>query len=137
MSFTEEERAAMKERAKEVKAARRGGKADEEPAVLEKIAEMADEDRVLAERIHALVKENAPELQPRLWYGMPAYANAEGKVVFALKNAGKFSQRYATLEFQDPAHLDDGDLWPVSFALKAWSPAVEQKVTEIVRAAVS
>jgi uncharacterized protein YdhG (YjbR/CyaY superfamily) len=137
--FSAEERAAMKQRAAELRAEGRSGakKADGLQALLDAIAKMTPEDRTLAERVHVTVSATAPDLAPRTWYGMPAYADAEGKVVVALKNAGKFSQRYSTLEFQDPAHLDDGDLWPVSFALKQWSPAVEQKVAELVRAAVS
>jgi uncharacterized protein YdhG (YjbR/CyaY superfamily) len=98
---------------------------------------MPPEDRALAERVHVTVTATAPDLSPRTWYGMPAYANADGKVVVSLKNAGKFGQRYSTLEFQDSAHLDDGDLWPVSFALTTWTPAVENKVTELVHAAIS
>ena len=137
--FTAEERAAMKERAAELRAEGRKGakKADGLAAALDAIAAMAPDDRALAERVHVAVTMTAPDLAPKTWYGMPAYANAEGKVVFALKNAGKFSQRYATLEFQDPAHLDDGEMWPVSFALTGWSPGVEQRVAELVRAAVS
>jgi uncharacterized protein YdhG (YjbR/CyaY superfamily) len=98
---------------------------------------MAPEDRALAERVHATVSATAPKLSPRTWYGMPAYANTDGKVVVCFKNSGKFNTRYSTLEFQDAANLDDGDLWPVSFALQKWSPAVEQKVVELVKAAVS
>ena len=136
--FSADERAAMKARAEELRAEKGGAKkADGLQALLDAIAKMTPEDRALAERVHVTVTATAPDLAPKTWYGMPAYANAEGKVVFALKNAGKFSQRYATLEFQDPAHLDDGDSWPVSFALKRWSPAVEQRVAELVRAAVS
>jgi uncharacterized protein YdhG (YjbR/CyaY superfamily) len=137
--FSAEERAAMKQRAAELRAEGKSGakKADGLQALLDAIAKMTPEDRALAERVHVTVTANAPELAPKTWYGMPAYANAEGKVVFALKNAGKFSQRYSTLEFQDPSHLDDGVMWPVSFALAGWSPAVEQKVAELVRAAVS
>ena len=111
--------------------------ADELQAVLDSIAKMTPEDRTVAERVHATVTATAPELSPRTWYGMPAYANAEGKVVVCFKNSGKFNTRYSTLEFQDAANLDDGDLWPVSFALQKWSPAVEQKVAELVKAAVS
>lgn len=137
--FSAEERAAMKQRAAELRAEGRTGakKADGLQALLDAIAKMTPEDRALAERVHVTATAAAPDLAPKTWYGMPAYANAEGKVVFALKNAGKFSQRYSTLEFQDPAHLDDGDLWPVSFAITQWSPAVEQKVAELVRTAVS
>jgi uncharacterized protein YdhG (YjbR/CyaY superfamily) len=137
--FSPEERAAMKQRAAELRAEGKSGakRADGLQALLDAIAKMTPEDRALAERVHVTATAAAPDLAPKTWYGMPAYANAEGKVVFALKNAGKFSQRYSTLEFQDPAHLDDGDLWPVSFALTRWSPAVEQKVAELVRTAVS
>jgi len=137
--FTAEERAAMKERAAELRAEGKKGakKADGLQAVLDRIAEMAPEDRVLAERVHATVTANAPDLSPKTWYGMPAYANADGKVVVFFQDAGKFSYRYSTLGFQDAAHLDDGDLWPVSYALQGWSPAVEKKVVALVRAAVS
>ena len=136
--FSAEERAAMKERAAELRAEGTKGakKADGLQAVLDRIAEMAPEDRALAERVHLAVTATAPELLPKTWYGMPAYANADGKVVVAFKTAGKFGQRYSTLEFQDSAHLDDGDIWPVSFALEKWTPAVEQKVAALVRAAV-
>jgi len=98
---------------------------------------MAPEDRALAERVHVTVTTTAPELSPKTWYGMPAYANAEGKVVVFFQDAGKFSYRYSTLGFQDAANLDDGDLWPVSYALKKWSPVVEKKVVELVQAATS
>jgi uncharacterized protein YdhG (YjbR/CyaY superfamily) len=98
---------------------------------------MAPEDRALAERVHVVVTGTAPELTPKTWYGMPAYADADGKVVVFFQDAGKFSYRYSTLGFQDAAHLDDGDLWPVSYALRQWSPAVEKKVVELVKAAVS
>jgi len=137
--FTAAERAAMKQRTEELRAEGRQGakKADGLQAVLDAIAKMAPQDRAVAERVHATVTANAPDLSPKTWYGMPAYATADGKVVVAFKNSGKFSTRYSTLEFQDAAHLDDGDLWPVSFALHNWSPAVEQKVAELVKAAVS
>jgi uncharacterized protein YdhG (YjbR/CyaY superfamily) len=137
--FTAAERAAMKQRAAELRAEGKKGakKADGLQAVLKGIAKMAPEDRAIAERVHATVSAIAPELSPKTWYGMPAYTNEEGKVVFCFKNSGKFGTRYSTLEFQDAAHLDDGDLWPVSFALKAWNPAVEQKVASLVKAAVS
>jgi uncharacterized protein YdhG (YjbR/CyaY superfamily) len=137
--FSAEERAAMKERAAELRAEGKKGakKADGLQAVLDRIAEMAPEDRVLAERVHLAVTTAAPELLPKTWYGMPAYTNADGKVVLFFQDSGKFSYRYSTLGFQDPANLDDGDLWPVSYALRAWSPAVEKKVLELVRAAVS
>ena len=137
--FSAEERAAMKERAAELRAeGKKGAKqADGLQAVLDRIAEMAPEDRALAERVHVTVTANAPELTPKTWYGMPAYANAEGKVVVFFQNAGKFSYRYSTLGFQDTANLDDGDLWPVSYALQEWSPAVEKRVVELVKSAVS
>jgi uncharacterized protein YdhG (YjbR/CyaY superfamily) len=139
--FTAEERAAMKERAKELKAASRrksaGAKADPEADLLEKIAEMPEPDRVMAERIHAAIKANVPELAPKTWYGMPAYANAEGKVVVFFQESGKFKYRYSTLGFQDAANLDDGDLWPTSYALMRWSPEVEKKVVDLVQAAIS
>jgi uncharacterized protein YdhG (YjbR/CyaY superfamily) len=137
--FTAEERAAIKERAAELRAEGKKGakKADGLQAVLDRIAEMAPEDRALAERVHMTVTATAPELSPKTWYGMPAYANADGKVVVFFQDAGKFSYRYSTLGFQDAANLDDGDLWPVSYALQKWSPAVEKKVVELVKAAVS
>jgi uncharacterized protein YdhG (YjbR/CyaY superfamily) len=137
--FTAAERAAMKERAAELRAEGKKGakKADGLQAVLDRIAAMAPKDRALAERVHVAVTANAPELSPRTWYGMPAYANAEGKVVIFFQDAGKFDYRYSTLGFQDTAHVDDGDMWPVSYALADWSPAVEKKVVELVKAAVS
>jgi len=137
--FTAEERAAMKERAAELRAEGKKGakKADGLQAVLDRIAEMAPEDRALAERVHMAVTAHAPELSPKTWYGMPAYANADGKVVVFFQDSGKFNYRYSTLGFQDAANLDDGDLWPVSYALVQWSPVVEKKVVELVKAAVS
>jgi uncharacterized protein YdhG (YjbR/CyaY superfamily) len=137
--FTAEERAAMKERAAELRAEGKKGakKADGLQAVLDRIAEMAPEDRVLAERVHLAVTSAAPELSPKTWYGMPAYANADGKVVIFFQDSGKFGYRYSTLGFQESANLDDGDLWPVSYALLSWSPEVEKKVLALVRAAVS
>jgi uncharacterized protein YdhG (YjbR/CyaY superfamily) len=137
--FTAEERAAMKERAAELRAEGKKGakKADGLQAVLDRIAEMAPEDRELAERVHMTVTAHAPELSPKTWYGMPAYANADGKVVVFFQDAGKFKYRYSTLGFQEDAHLDDGDLWPVSYALRKWTPAVETKVVALVRAATS
>ena len=117
--FSAEERAAMKQRAAELRAEGKNGarKADGLQAVLDSIAKMTAEDRALAERVHVTVTATAPDLSPKTWYGMPAYANADGKVVVSFKNAGKFGQRYSTLEFQDSAHLDGGDMWPVSYAL--------------------
>ena len=137
--FSAEERAAMKERAAELRAEGKKGakKADGLQAVLDRIAQMAPEDRALAERVHVAVTANAPELTPKTWYGMPAYANADGKVVIFFQDAGKFSYRYSTLGFQDTANLDDGDLWPVSYALQQWSPTVETRVVELVRAAIA
>jgi uncharacterized protein YdhG (YjbR/CyaY superfamily) len=137
--FTAAERAAMKQRAAELRAEGKKGakKADGLQAVLDAIAKMAPEDRAVAERVHATVSATAPTLSPKTWYGMPAYTNAEDKVVVSFKNSGKFNTRYSTLEFQDAANLDDGDLWPVSFALQKWTPAVERKVVELVKAAVS
>jgi uncharacterized protein YdhG (YjbR/CyaY superfamily) len=137
--FSAAERAAMKQRAAELRAEGKKGakKADELQALLDSIAKMTPEDRALAERVHATVSAAAPGLSPKTWYGMPAYANAEGKIVVAFKNSGKFNTRYSTLEFQDAANLDDGDIWPVSFALPEWSPAVERKIAELMKAAVS
>ncbi len=137
--FTAEERAAMKARAAELRAEGKKGakKADGLQAVLDSIAEMAPEDRALAERVHMTVTATAPDLSPKTWYGMPAYANADGKVVIFFQHSGKFNYRYSTLGFQDAANLDDGDVWPVSYALKKWSPVVEKKVAELVKAAVS
>ncbi|HEX6499724.1 MAG TPA: hypothetical protein VF054_11930 [Micromonosporaceae bacterium] len=137
--FTAAERAAMKERAAELRAEGKKGakKADGLQAVLDRIAQMAPEDRALAERVHVTITAAAPDLSPKTWYGMPAYANAEGKIVVFFQESGKFKTRYSMLGFQDTANLDDGDLWPVSYALTKWSPAVEKKIAELVRAAVS
>ncbi|GAA2099597.1 DUF1801 domain-containing protein [Microlunatus panaciterrae] len=137
--FTAQERAAMKERAAELRAEGKKGakKADGLQSVLDRIAEMAPEDRALAERVHMVVTATAPELTPKTWYGMPAYANADGKVVLFFQDSGKFNYRYSTLGFQDAANLDDGDFWPVSYALRQWSPVVEKKVVELVKAAIS
>jgi uncharacterized protein YdhG (YjbR/CyaY superfamily) len=137
--FSAEERAAMKQRAAELRAEGRGGakKADGLQALLDAIAGMTPEDRAVAERVHVAVTAAAPDLLPKTWYGMPAYTNADGKVVLSLKNAGKFGQRYSTLEFQDSAHLDDGAMWPVGFAIQEWTPAVAEEVAELVRAATS
>ena len=137
--FSAEERAAMRERAAELRAEGKKGakKADGLQAVLDRIAEMAPQDRALAERVHVTVTSTAPELSPKTWYGMPAYANADGKIVVFFQDSGKFSYRYSTLGFQDAANLDDGDLWPVSYALMKWSPVVEKKVVELVQAAIS
>ena len=129
----------MKARAAELRAEGKSGakRADGLQAALDSIAKMAPEDRALAERVHMTVTAAAPDLSPTTWYGMPAYADADGKVVVFFQNSGKFKYRYSTLGFQDVANLDDGNLWPVSFALRKWSPAVEQKVAELVKAAVS
>jgi uncharacterized protein YdhG (YjbR/CyaY superfamily) len=137
--FSAAERAAMKQRAEELRAEGKSGgkKAEGLQALLDSIAKMDPADRALAERVHVTVTVTAPGLAPKTWYGMPAYANADGKVVLAFKNAGKFGQRYSTLEFQDSAHLDDGDLWPVGFAIVQWTPAVEKKVAGLVAAAIS
>ncbi|MFE3290196.1 iron chaperone [Rhodococcus sp. NPDC059234] len=139
VGFSTEERAAMKEHAQELKtAARRGSRAtraDGEQDVLMKIAEMGESDRVLAEGIHAAVKASAPSLTPKLWYGMPAYAS-DGKVVCFFRSAEKFKSRYATFGFEDKAILDDGTMWPTSFALTEWTSAAEKKVGELVKKAV-
>ncbi len=137
--FTAEERAAMKERAAELRAEGRKGakKADGLQALLDRIAEMAPEDRVLAERVHVVVTSTAPELAPKTWYGMPAYADADGKVVVFFQDSGKFGYRYSTLGFQDAAALDDGEMWPVSYALTGWTAAVEERVVALVKAATT
>jgi len=133
--FTPEERAAIKERAREVRAAKgrgkAGAKADPEAEVLEKIAAMADSDRAMAERVHAVVMASAPDLTPRLWYGMPAYAK-DGKVLCFFQDAQKFKARYSTLGFNDPAALDDGEMWATSFALTDVTPAVEKRIAALV-----
>src|SRR6266545_4251625 len=137
--FTAEERAAMKQRAAELRAEGKKGakKADGLQAVLDAIAKMGPEDRALAERVHVTVTATAPDLSPKTWYGMPAYTNADGKVVVFFQDAGKFKYRYSTLGFQDAANLDDGDMWPVTYALTKWSPTVEKKVADLVKAAIS
>jgi uncharacterized protein YdhG (YjbR/CyaY superfamily) len=137
--FSAAERAAMKKRAAELRAEGKKGakKADGLQAVLDSIAAMAPEDRALAERVHVTVTATAPQLSPKTWYGMPAYANADDKVVVFFQDSGKFNYRYSTLGFQDPANLDDGDLWPVAYALQGWNPAVEKKIVELVKAAIS
>jgi uncharacterized protein YdhG (YjbR/CyaY superfamily) len=129
----------MKARAAELRAEGKKGakKAEGLEAVLESIAKMAPKDRALAERVHVTVTATAPELLPKTWYGMPAYANADGKVVVFFQDSGKFKYRYSTLGFQEAANLDDGDLWPVAYALQRWSPPAEKKVVELVRAAVT
>ncbi|WP_204001597.1 iron chaperone [Virgisporangium aurantiacum] len=136
--MTEDERAALKERAKEIKGARRGTKAavDPEAEVLAKIAEMADADRRLAERVHALIRATAPGLTPRLWYGMPAYARA-GKIVCHFQPASKFKTRYATLGFSDEANLDDGTAWPVAYAVTELTADAKAALAAVLRRAVS
>jgi hypothetical protein len=132
--FTAEERAAMKERVRELKA--EAEKADGENAVLEKIAEMPEADRVMAQRLHTLIKSSAPGLMPKTWYGMPAYAK-DGKIVCFFQSAAKFNARYATLGFTDSANLDDGAMWPTAFALKALTAADEARIAALVKQAVS
>jgi uncharacterized protein YdhG (YjbR/CyaY superfamily) len=130
--FTAEEKAAMRARAKELKAA-----ADGETAVRDALAKMSPDDRALGERIHALVTKAAPDLTPKTWYGMPAYANKAGKVVVFFRDAGKFKERYAMLGFQDNANLDDGAMWPVAYALTKLGKTDEAKISELVKQAVS
>ena len=138
--FTDEERVAMKERLQELKAdARRGrnaDKADGESAVLAKIAALPQSERAMGERLHAIIKANAPALSPRTWYGMPAYAK-DGNVVCFFQSAHKFKTRYATLGFSDKANLDQGDMWPTAFALKELTAAVETRIGALVKKAVS
>ncbi len=138
--FTDQERAAMRERIQELKSetgsGRRTGKADGESAVLEKIAELPEPDRTMGERLHAIIKANAPSLSPRTWYGMPAYAK-DGNVVCFFQSAQKFKTRYATLGFSDKANLDGGNMWPTAFALKHLTAAEEAAIVALVRKAVS
>ena len=136
--FTDEERAAMKERAKELKAEARAkqDRSKGESDVLAKIAEMEGPDRAMAERLHEIMKANAPALAPKTWYGMPAYAK-DGKVVCFFQSAQKFKARYATLGFNDTANLDEGDMWPTAYALKELTPAVEARIIALVKKAVS
>ena len=136
--FTAAERAAMKQRAKELKAEERANRtrADGEADLLAKIAEMPEHDRSLAQRVHEIISANAPDLMPRTWYGMPAYAR-DGKVLCFFQPAAKFSARYATLGFDDTANLDDGAMWPTSFALLELNPTVEEQIAALVRKAVS
>lgn len=136
--WTDEERAAMKERAAELRAEGKKGakRADELQGLLDKIAAMPPDDRALAERVHAVVTAHAPSLSPKTWYGMPAYVNADGKVVVFFQDAAKFGYRYATLGFQERAALDDGEMWPTAYALTVWTPSVERRVVELVRRAV-
>ena len=137
--FTAEEREAMKERAREIKAEERWkkGKAEGEKDLLAKIAELKGTDRAMATRLHEIVKATAPELSPRTWYGMPAYANKDGKVVCYFTPASRFKSRYATFGFNDDAHLDEGNMWPTSFALKEMTAAEEARIRELVKRAVS
>src|ERR671916_900864 len=137
--FTDEERAAMKERARELKAEARANKkkAEGESDLLAKIAEMPEPDRAIAERLHEIVKASAPELSPKTWYGMPAYANRDGKVVCHFQSAEKFNTRYATFGFSDAANLDEGSMWPTAFALKELTAAEEARIGALVRQAVS
>jgi uncharacterized protein YdhG (YjbR/CyaY superfamily) len=139
--FTAEERAAMKDRAQELKGAARRGSgagtaADEEADVLAKIAEMRDNDRAMAERLHAVIKASAPDLTPRLWYGMPAYAK-DGNTICFFQPAQKFRTRYATLGFSDNANLDEGSMWPNSYAVMEWTAAVEKKIVALLQQAIS
>jgi uncharacterized protein YdhG (YjbR/CyaY superfamily) len=133
--FTAEERAAMKERAQELKAEAR--KADGEKALLAKVAEMPKADRAMAERLHEIVKASAPELSPKTWYGMPAYADKDGKVVCYFTPASKFKERYATFGFNATANLDEGNMWPTSFALNKLTAAEEKRIAALVKTAVS
>ncbi len=130
--FTAEEKAAMRARAKELKAAEDG-----ENAVRAALAAMAPHDRAIGKRLHALVKESAPDLSPKTWYGMPAYANKDGKVVCFFRNATKFKERYAMFGFNDSAKLDDGSMWPIAFALKKLTKADEARIAKLVKQAVS
>ena len=130
--FTAEEKAAMRARAKELKAA-----ADGETAVREALAAMPPKDRAMGERVHAIVTKAAPELVPKTWYGMPAYANKEGKVVCFFRNASKFKERYAMFGFNDSANLDDGSIWPIAFALKELTKADEARIAKLVKQAAS
>jgi uncharacterized protein YdhG (YjbR/CyaY superfamily) len=134
--FTEEERAAMRERARELRAAARGGRGDGERDVLAKIAEMPEKDRALAERVHAIVTTAAPALSPKTWYGMPAYAR-DGDIVCFFQAAQKFKARYATFGFSDKANLDEGTMWPTSFALKELTAAEEARIAALVKRAVT
>ncbi|GAA1806344.1 hypothetical protein [Agromyces neolithicus] len=137
--LTAEERDAVKQRAKELREQEKAGKsrAAGDKAVLEAIAAMEPDDKVLAEGLYKVVNEVAPDLVPKTYYGMPGFANAEGKMVVFIQAAAKFKTRYATIGFEDRANLDDGDLWSIGFAVRNWTPAVEQKVTDLVRKAVS
>lgn len=135
--FTEEERAAMKERAQELKKSprKKASKADGEADVMAKIAEMPESDKLIAERLHAIVKEHAPELSPKTWYGMPAYAK-DGKNIVFFQSSHKFKARYATLGFEENAQLDDGAMWPTSFAVTEITPEVEARIVELIKRAL-
>ena len=137
--LSEEEREAVKQRAKELREQEKAGKsrAAGEKALLEAIAQLEPDDKVLAEGLRKVVTEVAPDLVPKTYYGMPGYANSEGKMVVFIQPAKKFKTRYATIGFEDTANLDDGDMWPIGFAIRNWTPAVEQKVTELVRKATT
>ena len=138
-AFSEEERAALKETAAETRKRRRPGhtRTDDEAEVLTKIAEMPEADRMLAERVHTIIRQNAPNLAPRTWYGMPAYANDAGKIICFFQPAAKFKARYATLGFNDAAALDKGAMWPTAFALTAMTSQTEEQITSLIRRAVS
>ena len=131
-SFSAEEKAAMRARARELKMAAQG-----EEAITAALAEMAPSDRALGKKIHAIVKETAPDLTPKTWYGMPAYANKDGKVVVFFRDAGKFKERYAMLGFNDSANLDDGSMWPIAYALTELTAADEKKIRALVKKAVA
>jgi uncharacterized protein YdhG (YjbR/CyaY superfamily) len=137
--LSKEEREAVKQRAKELRAQEKAGKNREAglKSVLDAIAGLEPEDKVLAEGLHEVVTEVAPDLVPKTYYGMPGYANAEGKIVVFIQPAKKFGTRYATIGFEDRANLDEGDVWPVGFAVRSWTPAVEKKFSALVKAAVS
>lgn len=137
--LSQEERDAVKQRAKELREQEKAGKNREAglKAVLEVIAALDDDDRAIAEGLHKVVSDVAPDLVPKTYYGMPGYANAEGKIVVFNQPAGKFKVRYGTVAFEDRANLDDGEMWPVVFAVRSWTPAVEKRVTELVRQAIS
>lgn len=133
--FSAEEKAAMRERARELKA--EAAKADGEKTLLAKVAEMRPADRALARKVHKIVRASAPDLAPKTWYGMPAYANEDGKVVCYFQDAGKFDSRYSTFGFNDDANLDKGTMWPTSFAITKLTPADEKKIASLVKQAVS
>ena len=133
--FSDEEKAAAKERVRELKAA--ASREEGEHDLLQKIAEMSAHDRAMAERLHAIITANAPDLAPKTWYGQPAYADKDGKIICFFQPASKFKTRYATFGFNDSAHLDDGDMWPVAFALKELTAADEARITALVKKAVS